>query len=209
MSHPPSTLPAPWFYGLAAVAAPVLLLMSDVAYVTAGGGVNDGVLGGTIGVWSCFVFLIAFVGISRSIEALAPRAATALLALAVPAFVAGAGFNVQAIHLGHFGQDFMSSVSEGADLVGLLAFLPWGWFGPLTFVVAGVLVWRTGVFPASSGALLVAGGILFISGRPARIEALVMASDVVLVLAMASIGLALLAGAGRSARSRETEPVLH
>jgi len=203
MNERPSPLPSPRAYGLAAVAAPVLLLVSDVAYISAGGGINDGVLGGTIGVWSCFVFAFAFVGISRTLESAAPRAATVLLALAMPAWIAGAGFNVQAIHLGYFGEDFINTVSDGSDLVGLLAFLPWGWFAPLTFVVAGVLVWRTRSFPSWSGGLLVLGGLLFISARPAGLDPLVMVADVTLVLALVPIGVALQAGARRRGPDRE------
>lgn len=199
MNDHSSTHPRPRIFGVAVVLAPILFLLSDVAYISAGGGVNDGVLGGTIGVWSCFVFAFAFVGIARVIESVSPRGATVLLAVAMPGFVAGSAFNAQAIHLGYFGEDFVNTVSEGSDLIGLLAFLPWGWFGPLSFVVAGILVWRTQTFPRWNAILLVAGGILFISTRPIAFDPGVMIADVTLALAVIPIGVAMIAGARRPA----------
>lgn len=194
--------------GVAAVLAPVLLLLSSVAYLTQGGGVNDGVLGGTIGVWATIALVVASVGITRLAEPRAPRAAAVVLLVALAGFTAGAAFNVQAIYLAKYGNDFLADVtegsSEGGDWIGFFAFLPWGWMAPLGFVLMGWLLWRTRVVPTWTAALLVLGGVLFVAGRPARIDVLVVATDVVLVVALASIGMRLLrsahAGASRGDR---------
>lgn len=195
-------LPTPRLYGLAACAAPVLLLASTVAFVTAGEGINDGVLGGTIGVWSCFAFILAFVGIVRTLEPVVPRAAAVLLVLSVIGMAAGVGFNVQAIHKGYFGDDFLNTVDEGSDLLGLLGFLPWGWFVPLTFVLTGVLVWRTKVFPTWTALPLVVGGILFVSARPAQNDVLAVIGDVSLVLGLVPVGVAMMTGTREHAVER-------
>lgn len=190
-----SALPAPRLFGIAAVAAPVLFLVSDVAYVTAGGGVNDGVLGGTIGVWSCILFMVSWVGISRSLEAGAPRGSQLLLVVGLTGFTAGAAFNADAISNGYLGESFMSaSPSGGADLIGILGFLPWGWCAPLSFVIAGVLVWRTRSYPAWNAVLLIVGGLAFVAGRPAGIDPLVIVADSILVLALIPIGVAIFGG---------------
>jgi hypothetical protein len=127
--------------GTAAAVAPILLLLSSVAFVTAGGGVNDGVLGGTIGVWSCLALAIASIGICRLAEPRAPRAAPIVNAVALTGFSAGIAFNVQAMFQGRYGEHFLADQDlEGADLIGILAFLPWGWMAPLGFILMGWLL---------------------------------------------------------------------
>lgn len=186
-------LPAPRLFGLAAVAAPLLFLISDVAYVTAGGGVNDGVLGGAIGVWSCLAFVVAWVGISRTLEGVAPRGAFVVLVIGLVGFTSGAGFNVDAIQRGFYGESFLNGASvEGSDAVGVLAFLPWGWCAPLSFLVAGVLVWRTRAHPTWNAVLLVLGGLAFLAGRPAAVDPVVIVADTLLVLAVVPLGLSML-----------------
>ncbi|MGH9136189.1 MAG: hypothetical protein ACRD0G_03970 [Acidimicrobiales bacterium] len=177
-------------YGAAAIVAPILLLASTVTYITAGDGINDGVLGGTIGVWSCFALAIAFVGLLRLLEPAAPKAAPILTIVALTGFAAGVAFNVQAIFTAYFGpqiDDFMDTV-DGSDAIAVLAFLPWGWFAPVTFAATGIVLWRTRSTTRWSAGLLVAAGVLFIASRPARIDPLAVISDVVLILALAPIG---------------------
>lgn len=180
-------------YGGAAVLGPLLLLASTLAYITAGDGINNGVLGGTIGVWSCFTLAVGLVGILRVLEPVAPKAAPALAALAIIAFSGGVAFNVSAIYLAAFDRDFVEDMSAG-DEIGIFAFLPWGLFAPLTFVLVGVVLWRTRAVARWSAALFVAGGILFVMGRPERINAIAITTDVVLILAIAPIGWAIFTG---------------
>jgi hypothetical protein len=189
----------------ALIAFPLLLLASSVAFLSEGG-VNDGVVGGTIGVWSSFALAIGFVGLSRALEGQAPRGAMVLLVIGVIAACAGVAFNVQAMYAAQYDADILLDSSEGAaPAIAFFAFLPWGWLAPVTFIVAGVLVWRTKVFVRWAGLLLVAGGVLFVTGRPARIDAIVIATDLVLAGALVPIGLAMLSG--RAGVNRETRPV--
>lgn len=186
----PAPYPGRRLLAVAAIIGPVVFLASDVAYVVAGDGINNGVLGGTIGVWSVFLLAWAFLGIGRALEPVAPRGALTLLVLAVPMVAGGTAFNVNAIFWDHFGADF-SSVS-GSAAIGLMAFLPWGWFAPASFAVAGIFVWRTAVAPRWAGALTALTGLLFIAARPAQVDALAITCDVTMVLGLAPIGLALL-----------------
>ncbi len=197
----PASYPGQRLLAVAAVAGPVVFLLSDVAYLTAGNGINNGVLGGTIGVWSVFLLGWAFLGISRALEPAAPRGALTLLVLAVPMVAGGAAFNVNGIHWDHFGNDFMG-VTDGDAAFGFLAFLPWGWFAPASFVVAGIFVWRTAIAPRWAAALTGLTGLLFISARPAQVDALAIVCDVTMVLGMVPIGLALLRHAS-DARARD------
>ncbi|BCB89947.1 hypothetical protein [Phytohabitans suffuscus] len=183
-------------FGLCTIAAPLLLLASTIAYTTENG-INDGVVGGVIGVWSVFALAVGFAGIYRLVEARAPRVGPVFGALALIGFAAGGLFNLQAVYLAAYGDDLLTDVTEGAlpDVSALVffAFLPWGWLAPVTFVATGVLLWRTRIVPTWQAALLVAGGVLFIASRPARVEPLAIACDVALVLALVPIGWSMLA----------------
>ncbi|MPZ00129.1 MAG: hypothetical protein GEU97_19505 [Actinophytocola sp.] len=181
-------------YGVAAMAAPLLLMASTIAYIVAGEGINHGVLGGVIGVWACFALVIAFAGILRHLEVRAPRAAPILTAFALTGFSAGIAFNVVAIFTavaGPHARDYLDVAVE-ADPVAILGFLPWGLFTPLSLLLVGLALWRTRTFPAWNGALLALGGVLFVAARPERINVLALIADGVLVTALVPIGWAML-----------------
>ncbi|TDO27519.1 hypothetical protein EV643_1563 [Kribbella sp. VKM Ac-2527] len=183
-------------FGLAAIAGPVLLLGSTIAFISENG-INDGVIGGMIGIWSTFALAVAFTGIYRMIEPAAPRVGPIFGAIALVGFTAGALFNLQAMYLAAYGNDLLTDTMNGAlpdvPAITFFAFLPWGWLAPLSFVATGILLWRTRTAPTWSAAMLVLGGILFIASRPARVAPLAIACDLALVLALAPIGWAMLA----------------
>jgi hypothetical protein len=178
-------------HGCATIIAPVLLLASTLAFISEDG-INDGVLGGTFGVWSTFAFVVGFVGIYRMIEPRLPRIGPIFMALTLIGFTAGTAFNVQAMYYGAYGTDLLADLSEGrlpdAPAVGIFAFLPWGLLVPATLVGTGVLLWVSRSVPTWSSALVMLGGVLFVASRPERINALAIVADVVMVLAMAPIG---------------------
>lgn len=190
------------FYGVAVIVAPLLLLGSTVAFLTAGEGINQGVLGNTMGVWVAFTFAIAIVGILRVVEPRAPRAAPILTAIALAGFCGGVAINIDYLFIELGGPAFNAAINEAVDAqpVAILALLPWGWFGPLSFILVGIFLWRTRTTAWWNGALLIAGGVLFVAGRPATIDALALAADAVLILALVPVGLAMIA----SARTRPT-----
>lgn len=182
-------------YGGAATLAPVLLLASTLAFI-AEDGINDGVLGGTIGVWSTFAFVIAFSGVYRMIEPRLPRVGPIFMALTLIGFTAGTAFNIQAMYNGAYGTDLLADLTEGRlpdePTVGVFAFLPWGLLAPMSMVATGILLWVSQVVPKWSAALLCLGGVLFVASRPERIEVVAIVADVVLVVAMVPIGWTLL-----------------
>lgn len=185
-------------YGVALIVGPLLLLASTIAYITQGEGINEGVLGGTIGVWSVFALLIAFIGISRLLESSSPRAAATLIVVAAIGFSAGVAFNIEAALIGmapEIDPILDDAFEEGSNAIAILAFIPWGWFAPLSFVFTGIMFWRTRLVARWSAALLIAGGVLFVIGRPARIDVLAVLTDVLLIAALVPIGWAVLIGA--------------
>jgi hypothetical protein len=190
-------------YGVAAIAGPILLLLSTVAFLIRGEGINNGIVGGTIVVWHSFAMIIAFMGIARMIEPRLPRAAIALMLMAAPAFAAGVGFGVQGIDQQYHGSNFFedSALDTGTEVFGLFALFPWGLLGPVCYVLAGILLWRTRFVPRWSAAAIVLGGILFVSARPAGIDILAVIADVTLVIGLIPVGLALLAAATHTKRT--------
>ena len=192
--------------GVAAIAAPLLLLASTVAYITDGGGINDGVVGGTIGGWSCLAFLLAFAGIYRALEPHSSRAAPILMSVMLLGCAGGIGFNVDAVLSADFGREAVDAATEERPF-SILAYLPWGLFFPAGLIGTGVLMWRTRVVSRLTAVLVAAGGLLFVSSRPARVDALAVLGDAVLILALVPIGLSLLSSA-RHTVATSAEPAV-
>lgn len=178
--------------GTAAVLGPLLLLASSLMFLFVENGVNDGVLGGTVGMWSCFAPAVAVPGVLRAVEPVAPRAAPRVALVATTGFVAGAAFNIQAIYGAATEIFLLDRIGDGVPPLGLLAFLPWCWFAPLGPVLTGWLLLRAGV--RVPGALLVVAGVLFVIGRPGTIGAVVLASDGALIAGLVPLGVALATG---------------
>lgn len=180
-------------YGTAVILAPLLLMASSLAYIVDGEGINHGVLGGVIGAWSAFTMVIALMAVLRLLEPRAPRAATLLTVVALIGFSAGMAFNVTAVLETITELDDAIDAAIAVEPVAFFAWLPWGVFAPISLVLIGIALWRTHT-SAWSGALLIAGGVLFVVSRMERIGALALVADGVLVLALAPIGWAMLTG---------------
>jgi hypothetical protein len=198
-------------YGIAIIVAPVLMLLSTIAFITEGEGINEGVVGGTIGVWTAVAFVIAFIGIGRMLEPRSPRWGLAVTLLASVGFTTGVAFNVDAVFVGLIGPELDTAIDEaidagGTNLVGIFAFIPGGWFAPVSMVVAGIALWRSQIVPRWTGALLIVGGVLFVISRPERIDALAIVSDVVIIAALIPVGLAMLGVGSESAGTRRAVP---
>ena len=188
--------------GGAAIAAPLLLLASTVAFLTEGDGINDGFVGGTLGVWAALAFTLAFVGIFRVLEFRAPRAAPIWLSVSLMGWAAGVGFNLDAIFAAEFGRETVDTSAEDRPFT-ILAYLPWGWMAPLGLIAAGVLMRRTNTFGRMSALLMIAAGVLFVTARPARMGPLAIFADCITVLALVPVGWALLAISRTTSSAKE------
>jgi hypothetical protein len=177
-------------YGVALLLGPVLLLMSTIAFIVAGDGINQGVLGGLFGVWAAIVMAIAFIGILRMLEVNAPRAAAILTVTAIIGFGSGVAINVDVITTSLVGPELDAAIDDalvGTDALAIFAFFPGGLLAPVTIIFTGIMLWRTRTFPWWVGALLIVGGVLFVIGAPERVSAIVLASDIVLIAALSPI----------------------
>lgn len=184
-------------------AAPLLLLASTIAFVTLGDGINDGLEGGVVTVWAAIAVGLAFLGCARFMEPRAPRAAAVVTFTGIGAAVGGAGFGHSAIYLWILDRDHGvdAEAAINAHPFSLLSLLPWGWFMPVTCIVVGGLLWRTRLVPWWHGVLFILGGVLFVTGRPARIDGVAIATDVVLLLAFGLLALRVLTEASSGTRT--------
>jgi hypothetical protein len=195
-------------HGTAMILAPLLLLASSVAYITAGEGINDGVLGGTFGVWCIFALAIGFVGLLRLLEPAAPRIAPVLLASVLIGCLAGVGFQTLAILTPIFGPEINVVLEnlEGSDTIALFAFFPWGLLLPLSLILTGIVLSRTPLVPRWSARLLVAGGLLFAASRPEKVDVLALIADATLIAALVPIGWTMLTSARAATPARIPAP---
>ncbi|GAA1745364.1 hypothetical protein [Luedemannella helvata] len=190
-------------YGVAAVLAAILLVASTIAFIVRGGFTNDamnnGILGGTLVVWTVFALILTFAGVSRLMEPRFRRWSKALLILSAT-YAASVGFGLHSIDMEYYGRSFDADneLATGQQVIGFFAMYPWGALGPVTFILIGVLLWRAGQVPAWAGIVLVAGGVLFIPGREGNIG-LTVATDILLFVGLLAIARALLAAARRDA----------
>jgi hypothetical protein len=188
--------------GAAAVAGPILLLASTVAYLTVGDGLNDGELGGALQLWAFIGIGLAVLGLARTLERSAPRIATLLSLLAVLAPALGGAFGIDSMQTAVNGTAPLAERSDPTIVLALL--LP----GPLVAIGLAVL----GVTLARHGAgvrcwLLVAGALLFPVSRIPDVGAIAILSDLLLVVSMGSIGLQLLVGRALSTVDELPAPV--
>lgn len=197
-------------YGVAVILAPLLLLAGAIAYIVEGEGINEGIAGGVIGVWTCLAMVIAFVGITRLLEPRAPRAAPIIMVVAILGWTGGVGLQIDALYIAMIPDLTLAQVDQAmadANNFPLLALLPWGWFGPLTFLLAGIWLKRTGLVDWKTAGPLIIGAVIFIIAYPARIAVLAVAGDILLVIALVPLGWAILIGTREKAAELAPEPV--
>lgn len=188
--------------GAAAVAGPILVLASTVAYVTVGGGLNEGELGGALQVWAFAALGLAILGLARTVERSVPGTAVLLSVLAVIGAAVGGGFGIDSMQAAVNGTEPLAHSSEPAVVLGLL--LP-GLLAPISLVVLGVTLARHGN-AGVRGWLLAGGALLFPVSRIPDVAAIAIVSDLLIVASMGSIGLQLLTGRDRSTLSTVPAP---
>ena len=187
-----TNLAYPRLSGAATVAAPVLLLLSTISYITAGDGMNAGEAGGAIQVWAMIAFALATVSLSRLLERPAPRAAAALTAIGLIGAAGGVGYGIDSIQAAIF---HTGSIQETDSAVGPLALQLPGVLFPLSLIGLGVMLARTGVVARWSGWMLVAGALLFPLARIPDVEALAIVGDAMLLIALVPLGWQMIRGA--------------
>jgi hypothetical protein len=185
--------------GTAALLAPVLLLVSTVAFSTLGGGIGVGTVAGVAIVFAMIMFAIALVGLARQAEPVAPRATAAVTAFGLAGTAGGVGFGIDSIQAQLFGTPGLDEVS----LAGVIALRVPGLLFPLSMIALAVLLAVTGRAPRGLAAALALAAVLFPVARIGGLVPVAIASDLLFIGAMGTLGLGLLRGtAHRPVRTR-------
>ena len=181
--------------GTAALLAPVLLLVSTVAFFMLGDGIG-------VGAFAMIMFAIALVGLARRAEPVAPRAAAAVTAFGLAGTAGGVGFGIDSIQAQLFGTPGLDEVS----VAGVIA-LRVGVLFPLSMIALAVLLGVTGRAPRALAATLAVAAALFPVARIGGLLPVGIASDLLFIAAMGGLGLGLIRGTSRPARQDHREPV--
>jgi hypothetical protein len=161
---------------VALVLAPIVMLVSTIAYVVGDQGLSAGAAAGTLQIWAFIAYAIALVGLVPALEQSAPRLAATGLVLALIGCVGGGAYGMDSIYAAVAGATIESSAATPFALrIPGLAF-------PLSIVLLGILLARTRVAAAPSTVLVVVGGVLFPIGRIADVAAVAVASDLALLV---------------------------
>jgi len=189
--------------GTAALLAPVLLLVSTVAFFTLGGGIGVGAVAGVALVFAMIMFAIALVGLARQAEPVAPRATAAVTALGLAGTAGGVGFGIDSIQAQLFGTPGLDEVS----LAGVIALRVPGLLFPLSMIALAVLLGVVGRAPRALAATLGVAAALFPVARIGGLMPVGIASDLLFIAAMGGLGLGLIRGTARPARQDRREAV--
>jgi hypothetical protein len=174
--------------GTAGVLAPLLLLASTLAFMANGKGLSEGEVGGTLELWAFVAFGVALAGLARVLEPVNARVAAVVTGLGVLGAAGGAAYGLDAIASGAF---HVSVQDVGAGVTPLALRVP-GVAFPLALVVLGVALARHELVRPVAAWSLVAAAVLFPAARIPDSIPVAVASDVLNVVAVGSIGLSLL-----------------
>lgn len=193
-----TNLAYPRLMGAATVAAPVLLLLSTISYISAGNGMNDGEAGGAIQVWAMIAFGLVTVSLARLLEPAAPRAAATLTVVGLIGAAGGVGYGIDSIQAAIFGT---GSIQEADSAVAPLALQLPGVLFPVSLIGLGLMLARSGTVARWSGWTMAVGALLFPLSRIPDVEALAIAADAILVIALVPLGVQMIR-AGASGQLR-------
>jgi hypothetical protein len=166
---------------LALFLAPVLLLVSSLAYQASGD---------TPSATAGLLQNVAFVGFGlvvvklASLVAAAPRRAAALLLVGTVGVAGGIGYGVNTMAIGVADLD----LNEDTGVAGV-ALKVFGLSFPICLVAFGLLLLALKAVPAPAALALSLGGLLFPVGRIPGIDAAVFACDVTLIVALSAIAI--------------------
>lgn len=186
----------------AAIAAPVLLLGSTLAYI-AGDGLGDDPLGGTIQVYAAIGFGLALLGLTARLEPHLPRLAAALTVTGMVGVAGAIGFGHDSIVFSYNPVAALSEQEAGWTFLSLL--LP-GIIFPLTLAATGLAAMKTGIGPRWAGALLAIGGLCFPVSRIGEIAALAVVADAFIAAGLVPMGLSGLRSHSAQRRTLKSRP---
>ena len=181
-------------FGLSLILGPLLFAVSSFFWTSDG---EYGVNGGTTLVMGSVFWIVAFTGIFAELRARAPRyAAWGLLVAVYGAVCGGAAFAFQGLFVDLHGVTHDQSLAALGrhPVVANAIFWVGGPAFPVSLLVLGVVLARTGTVPVWAGGMLALGGALFPVARIPRIEAVAHGVDLLMLVPAAYMGWNVLQG---------------
>jgi len=186
---------APGFVsGISLVIAPALFALSSFFWTGDG---QYGATGGVTLVFGSLFWIAGLAGVFRALEPIAPRYASWGFLFAVyGAICGGVAFAFQGMFITLHGISHAQAMAVlGAHpTVANLVFWIGGPAFPLSLLVLGIVLARTGLTPAWAGVMLAAGGALFPVARIPRIAAIAHAVDALMLVPTVFMGVNLIRG---------------
>lgn len=182
-------------YGLSLIVAPLLLAASTFFWQNG----QLGLTGGTIQVWSYVFWIPAMLGLLSLLRGTLPRFAAWAVLLVAMVCIGGANFGTDGVYLA--GAEMLSGAPVDPDAFHaaispasiFVLYMP-GLFFPLSLMLIGFLLWRTGNAPPVFALLLIVGALCFPLSRLPRIELLAHLADLLLLAGAGGMGWIFLKG---------------
>lgn len=175
-------LPRRLVHATSLIAGPMLFAVSSFFWTPEG---TYGLVGGTTLLLGSVFWIVAFVALFDALATRTPRyAAWGLLAAVYGCICGGAAFAFQDLFMALHGvtHDQALAALAAHPIVANVIFWIGGPAFPLTLLVLGIVLARTGTAPWWAAAMLSAGGALFPVARIPRIELVAHAVDLLMVV---------------------------
>lgn len=169
-------------FGSSLFIAPALFALSSFFWEGDG---QYGVNGSTLLVLGSIFWIVAFAGVFRVLRQRTPRyAAWGMLFAAYGCICGGAAFAFQGLFTVLYGVPPESALSALAahPIVANMIFWIGGPAFPVSVLILGIVLWRTGQIPAPLAVMLALGGLLFPVARIPRIDLIAHAVDLLMLI---------------------------
>jgi hypothetical protein len=163
------------------ILAPTLMLTSSIVYVVTDE-LGHGVPGGIVQNLAMICFMLVVIRLTTLVSDSSPKVAAALLLVGIVGVAGGIGYGVNAYAVEVTGVDMNDTAGAAATALQTAGIL-----FPLMFIGFGATLLLTKTVPAPIALALVVGGVLFPLGRIPGIDALALASDVTLLVALTAV----------------------
>ncbi|MEU4427222.1 hypothetical protein AB0F81_41915 [Actinoplanes sp. NPDC024001] len=135
-------------------------------------------------------WLIGLIGLYQGLRPRAPRHVPALLPLTVFGVIGGVAFSVQSLHEEIFGVSHERAIEllNAYPLPANVLYWLCGPLFPVSLMLLGAVLLKARAAPVPVVLLVLAGGLLFPLSRITRVEILIHAADLVLLLPFVYLG---------------------
>lgn len=175
--------------GFSLIMGAVLLVISTFLWK----GPEVGIAGGLLQVFSCVFWILGLLGLLALLRPTMPGMAAWMSIVATFACIGGNNWGMDGIYFETYAQLGASVTHKGLyEVMGPAALLTLqlpGLLFPITLIVIGIALYRSGKAPAWCGIMLALGGLGFPISRIPRIEMIAHLADLLILIPAVVMGL--------------------